>query len=356
MATIGSLHDTRNFEEYLREQNSPSALGAVELLRAAFWALVYPMPAPALMLFHQALEVACKGLLQEVHILLAADPIDYKVTKFVVRDKLSTHRLGKNLTTTFTLEDFDPQRTCTFAEAWKRVRELVPLLPEYSKAGFNGLTKLRNGITHSGAELERESEYLEAILSVCLPMIENFYDKAYDGLKIDSLLGAPRMREIRVSQAYLAEIRKYPTLPREKLLHTYRLCSLARLADLGDPGLWMRDDHGDALAGFEFDDSGVAAQRRYVAQHPETWGRILDENLSLECLICGYECPFVGVDSDPYTLNEVRAIDPCAILCPRCRLKIPREYRVLAKLHFGPITEDRIHGGKAAWTKYIEPQ
>lgn len=356
MATTDGLHDTRNFEDYLREQNSPSALGALELLRAAFWALVYPMPAPALMLFQQALEVACKGLLQEIHILLAADHIDYKVAKFVVKDKLSTHRLGKILTTTFTLEDFDLQRSCTFAEAWDRVKQLVPLLPEYSKAGLSELNKLRNGITHFGAEREREYEYLEAILSVCLPIIENFYDKAYDGLTIDSLLGLRRMKEFRVSQAYLAEIRKNPTLPRKNLLHTYRLSSLARLADLGDPGLWMRDDRGEALAGVEFDDSGVAAQRRYVAEHRETWGRVLNEDLSLECLICGYECPFVGVDGDPYILNEVRAIDPCAILCPRCRLKIPKEYRVLAKLHFGPITEDRIHGGKAAWTKYIEPQ
>ena len=108
------------------------------------------------MLFQQALEVACKGLRQEIHILLAADHIDYKVAKFVVKDKLSTHRLGKILTTTFTLEDFDLQRSCTFAEAWDRVKQLVPLLPEYSKAGLSELNKLRNGITHFGAERERD--------------------------------------------------------------------------------------------------------------------------------------------------------------------------------------------------------
>lgn len=354
MATTNTLRDPRDFEQYLREQKSPSALGAVELLRAAFWALVYPMPAPALMLFHQALEVACKGLLQEVHILLAADRVDYKVSKFVVRDKLSTHRLGKILTTTFTLEDYDLGRSCTFPEAWDRVGEMVPLLPKFREAGLERLTKLRNGITHSGAESEREHEYLDAILTLCLPAIENFYDKAYDGLTVDTVLGPNRMREIRVSQAYLAEIRKTPTLPRKELLHTYRLRSFVLLAELGDPGLFMTDDHGDALPGFEFDHSGVAAQRRYVAQHPEQWGRVLNENLLLECLICGYECPFVGVDSDPYILNGVRAIDPCAILCPRCRLKITKEYRVLAKLHFGPITEDRIDRGKAAWAEYIE--
>jgi len=50
-------------------------MGAVGLLKAAFWVLSNPMPGQALMLFQQAIETACKGFLQEIHVLLIADKI-----------------------------------------------------------------------------------------------------------------------------------------------------------------------------------------------------------------------------------------------------------------------------------------
>jgi hypothetical protein len=91
--SIIHLEETE-FHKAIRETDSPSAMGAVELLKAAFWTLSYPMPAQALMLFHQALEVACKGLLQEVHVLLAADKVEYMLSKWVVRERLAAHRFG----------------------------------------------------------------------------------------------------------------------------------------------------------------------------------------------------------------------------------------------------------------------
>jgi hypothetical protein len=42
--------DSTTFDQKLRAVNSPSAMGAVDLLKAAFWLLSYPMPAQALLL------------------------------------------------------------------------------------------------------------------------------------------------------------------------------------------------------------------------------------------------------------------------------------------------------------------
>jgi hypothetical protein len=77
--------NSTTFDQKLRAVNSPSAMGAVDLLKAAFWVLSYPMPAQALLLFQQALEVACKGLLQEIHVLLVADKLDYALSKISLK-------------------------------------------------------------------------------------------------------------------------------------------------------------------------------------------------------------------------------------------------------------------------------
>src|ERR1017187_457090 len=209
-----------SFHAAIRKTDSPSAMGAVELLRSAFWVLSYPMPAQALMLFHQALEVACKGLLQEVHVLLAADKLEYMLSKWVVKDRLAAHRLGRNIKTDFDIDAFDPSRTCTFEEAWSRVREMSTLR-SFKESGLDQLTKLRNRITHRGAEPDREFEYSQAILKIVIPALEEFYYQCYGELSLTALLGEDLMRELRVAQKYLAAIEQDVRLPTQQLLHTF---------------------------------------------------------------------------------------------------------------------------------------
>ena len=80
-------------------------------------------------------------------------------------------------------------------------------------------------------------------------------------------------------------------------------------------------------------------------------GHLLGEGL-LNCRICGEMGIIVGIeDEEEYVLDGKRAVDPCSLLCASCGLNLPREYKVLAKLHFGPITDEMV--GDEAWEKEI---
>jgi hypothetical protein len=337
------------FHEAIRKTESPSAMGAVELLKAAFWVLSYPMPAQALMLFHQALEVACKGLLQEIHVLLAADKVDYTLSKWVVRDRLAAHRLGRDVKTDFDIDTLDPSRTCTFEEAWNRVREMSSL-PSFKNAGLDQIARHRNRITHRGAELDKEFEYSRAILKIALPALEQFYSECYGGLSLTALLGRDLMQELRVAQEYAAAVEKDEMLPRGKLLHTFSRKYQEPLI-IGVANL-LFDDDGNMLD-LEWDRHEMN-RKIYcrLDRQLNDRGALLGEGLSLSCKICRNIGIIVGIDDEAeYVLDGMRAVDPCSLFCSSCGLNLPRNYKVLVKLHFGPITGEMV--GDEAWEREI---
>jgi hypothetical protein len=348
MSEIHLLSETR-FHTEIRKLNSPSAMGAVELLRSAFWVLSYPMPAQALMLFHQALEVACKGLLQEVHLLLAADKADYDLSKWAVRGRLAAHRLGRNMHVEFDIDEYDPSRTCSFDDAWKRVREMSPSLRSFKDAGLGRLTALRNQITHLGAEENREFEYSQAILKIAIPAIEEFYEKCYDGLSLTTLIGEVLLRELRVAQQYLLAIDEDESLPTGRLLETF-ICKYQEPLVFGVAHL-LFDEVGNMLD-LSWDRSEVNRKiySRLDSQYDKR-GSLLGESLFLSCKICDNAGIIVGIEDEEYTIDGRNAVDPCSLFCPSCGLNLDKSYKLLAKLHFGPITEEMI--GAEAWKNEI---
>jgi hypothetical protein len=341
--------ETTKFEEAVRKTQSPSAMGAVELLKAAFWVLSYPMPAQALMLLHQAIEVACKGLLQEIHVLLVADRLDYAFSKYVVKDSLAAHRLGRNVNAEIDIDLFDPSRTCSFEDAWKRVREMMPALSSFSEMGLDGLTKLRNAITHRGAERDKGFQYSRAILSVALPALDEFYKRAYDGIILKDLLGPDLARELDVARLYLAMIEKDNALPKNRLLHTYQ-CEYQKSLIMGS-GHLLFDERGYRLDLGDHRHEINAKLHRDLDQRPEKWGSLVGEGVLLGCKICGEVGIIVGIDSEIYLIDGKEAIDPCSLYCPSCGLNLPKSYSVLVKLHYGPLTAESI--GPQAWKSEI---
>lgn len=347
MSTIHSA--PTKFEEAVRKTESMSAMGAVELLKAAFWVLSYPMPAQALMLFHQAIEVACKGLLQEVHVLLAAERLEYKLSKYVVKDRLAAHRLGRNVTTDFDIDNFDPAKTCSFEDAWARVREMVPALRSFTEVGLGRLTKIRNGITHRGAEQEKEFEYSQAILTVALPALDEFYKESYDGLSLEDLLGQDLLRELHVAQSYLAMIDKDDTLPKHRLLHTFA-CEYQKNLIIGAANM-LFDEEGVRI---DLSDYRYNVNTKLYTELDRRWedrGSLVGEGLSLFCKICGEIGIIVGIQDEPYVIDGKKAVDPCSLFCSSCGLNLPKAYSALAKLHYGPITEEAV--GAEVWKREI---
>ena len=348
MSFIHLLNDT-GFHQAIRKEKSPSAMGAVELLRAAFWVLSYPMPAQALMLFHQALEVACKRVLQEVHVLLAADKVEYKLSKWAVRDRLAAHRLGRKINSDFDIDDYDPSRTCTFEDAWSRVREMVSL-KSYKDIGLDKLTKLRNQITHRGAEEDRRFEYSQAILDIALPAIEQFYYECYERLNLSALLGEDLVQELRVAREYLAAVEQDERLPKEVLLHTFR-CKYQQPMVIGVAHL-LYDENGN-MRDLGWDRQAVEDRiySKLDSQLGER-GSLLGKSFSLVCKICDEPGIIVGIAGNgEYELEGKRAVDPCSLFCPSCGFDLPKSCSVLAKLHFGPITDEMI--GEEAWRNEV---
>jgi hypothetical protein len=65
----------------IQSQNTPTALSALDALDAAFLLLSFGRLAQAVFLFHHSAELAMKGLLESVHIVLTADRPDYELLK-----------------------------------------------------------------------------------------------------------------------------------------------------------------------------------------------------------------------------------------------------------------------------------
>jgi hypothetical protein len=251
--------------------------------------------------------------------------------------------------TVFDIDAFDPARTCTFEEAWSRVREMSSLR-SFKDAGLDQITKLRNRITHRGAESDKEFEYSQAILKIALPALEQFYNECYRGLNLTALLGEDLMRELRVAQEYLAAVEQDENLPKRRLLHTFT-CKYQESLVIGVAHL-LFDDHGNMLdLGWDRHEANRKIYSTLDRQLNER-GSLLGEGLYLSCKICGNIGIIVGIDDEEeYVLTGKRAVDPCSLFCPSCGLNLPRDYKVLAKLHFGPITDEMI--GDEAWRKEI---
>ena len=91
---------------------SPGASSAVSSINSALWLLAVGEIAQALFLFHNTIEIALKGLLEEVHVLLTLDRLDYDLAKGIVLERLQKHRLGSNVSKYTDPETYSPKNIC----------------------------------------------------------------------------------------------------------------------------------------------------------------------------------------------------------------------------------------------------
>jgi hypothetical protein len=222
-------------------------------------------------------------------------------------------------------------------------------LRSFGEASLHKLAALRNEIVHRGGGSNRDFEYSEAILTIALPALEEFYAKAYSGLLMQDLTGPELMREIRVAQDYVKNIRQDQSLPTALLLHTFK-CQYQQPLIVG-AGHLLYDANGERLEigwkRFETNDDYYSQLQR---QHT-TRGELVGRRLNLFCKICNEIGMVVGIEDECYFLDGQKAVDPCSLFCPSCGLDLPSSYRVLAKLHYGPLTEAKI--GPEQWEQGI---
>ena len=158
------------------------------------------------------------------------------------------------------------------------------------------------------------------------------------------------MRELRVAQQYLAAIEQDEDLPKERLLHTFT-CKYQESRVVGLAHLLFDDDGNPLDLGWDRHKVNTRIYSKLDSE-PNERGGLLGEGLNLTCKICGNIGIVVGIDSgSEYQIESKRAVNPCSLFCPSCGLNLPRSNKILAKLHFGPITDEMT--GDEVWRKEI---
>ncbi len=111
--------------EKLRELNSRLLLSGLDFIDASLWLIAGDRLPQALVMLHNAIEVALKGELERIHKILIANSkelSDFRALKSLLRDAFMKHPSGSGVE----IPEFDIEKTIYFEEAFDRVAELYP--------------------------------------------------------------------------------------------------------------------------------------------------------------------------------------------------------------------------------------
>lgn len=330
-----------DFIASIKSVGAPSALSALDSLDAAMWLLSLGKLSQSLFLLCQAIEVGLKAVLEEIDPLLTQDQIEWALAKTLVRDKIERHRLGRAITKYVDDGAYDPRRTCGLLEAHSRVSEMIELSP--GKKRIEDLNKLRNQIAHHGGKSEQRPDYLDAVLNVAVPFLDHFYEKGY-GLALADFLYQDVRRELEIARTYLNQAKKGAGGDVAWALVTFS-AALHHAVVLG-VGAQLFDHEGWAI---DVGDKWFeVVEGHFRAAENKGWD-VIGRGAFMRCVICGEEC-VVGIgDRQPNAAVEVYEAE--ALDCPSCGLFIDPSHSELARIHYGPITEERV--GPQAWQREI---
>src|SRR5262245_38676204 len=172
----------------IQAQNAPTALSALDALDAAFLLFSFGSLAQAVFLFHHSIELAMKGLLEGVHIILTADRPDYELLKWIAREQIEKHPLARTIQFSSDPSGYDPKKTCNFEEALNRVGEMLRL-PKETRAALIDFNVLRNKIVHFGDKNISYIECIKGVLNQAWPFLVRLYQQSY-GIDISMIFGA----------------------------------------------------------------------------------------------------------------------------------------------------------------------
>jgi len=342
-------HETPNYgkkEEFLAAivaTRSPSAQSALQALDATLWVLAGGMVSQALFLVHHAVEIALKGLLEEISVLLTLDRLDYDLAKGLARQRVSAHRLGHAITRFADPDQYDPDRTCGLMDAFSRVKEMIPF--GTTRGAVESLNKLRNEVVHHGGVPKDNFAYLDAILNVALPLLGELYSRGYN-LHLRDWILAPLARELEVARQYVGLAKVNQALPRTMILHTFQRRYFAdAVVGVGNLLFTASGEQRDV-------DEWMEDVNRAARTQAESKGwDIIGETADTDCIICGATRCIVAITPPPRLESGREVYDPIALHCPACDLLLEPTHRELARLHYGPISEDRL--GPEAWAKEV---
>jgi hypothetical protein len=102
----------------IKRRNVHTALSALDALDAAFELFASARVTQAVFLFHHSIELAMKGLLEEIHPILTAARPDYEALKWIAREQIEKHRLAPAIRVSDDLGYYDPKRPVPSTKLW----------------------------------------------------------------------------------------------------------------------------------------------------------------------------------------------------------------------------------------------
>lgn len=330
----------------VQELNSRLLLSGVDFIDASLWLIAGNRLPQALVMLHNAIEVALKGELERIHKILITNTkelSDFRVLKSLLRDAFMKHPSGSGVE----IPEFDIEKTIYFEEAFDRMAELYPGLSDTwrkqlisSKGGKkdkDSLHSLRNDIVHYGGDPDSVGRYLEAIVDTAFPFLEEFFRLASENkVSLAYLIKEWIYREVKVARLVLRDLRNEKAPPKPYAIKTLQHHMLWTHAAWPSP----LDDQDTITT------SGETDWEMYLERRKKKLFKTWDEGLTVEisCPVCDSETgdgSFVQAQVllEDTPLDENRLVAE-GFKCFVCGLYISPEERFLARHFVGQLPED----------------
>jgi hypothetical protein len=330
----------------LQELNSRLLLSSVDFIEASLWLIAGNRLPQALVMLHNAIEVALKGELERIHKILIANTkelSDFRALKSLLRDAFMNHPSGSGVE----IPEFDIEKTIYFEEAFDRVAELYPGLSERwrqqlisakGRRNKESLHSLRNDIVHYGGDKDSTGRYAEAIITIGFPFCEEFLRLvSRNEVCLANLVKEWVYREVEVARLVFHDLRNANAPPYPygiKILQHHMMWTHA-----GWPS--PRDDLDTVTL-----DGSKTEWEEYVERQKRELFSTWDEGRTVEisCPVCDSDTGD-GSNVMAQVLLENAPLDknrlvPEGFNCFVCGLLISPEERFLAQHFVGQIPED----------------
>jgi hypothetical protein len=329
----------------LQELNSRLLLSSIDFIDASLWLLAGNRLPQALVMLHNAIEVALKGELERIHKILIANTkelSDFRALKSLLRDAFMKHPSGSGVE----IPEFDIEKTIYFEEAFDRVAELYPglserwrqqLISSKGKKNKHSLHSLRNDIVHYGGDPDSMGRYTEAIVDIAFPFIEEFLKLASeDKVSLAHLVKEWIYREVEVARLVLRDLRNEKTPP-----HPYAIRTLQHHMLWTHAGWPSPLDDQDTVTW-----SGETEWEKYLERQKRELFKTWDEDFTVEidCPVCDSQ-PSDGSFAKAQVLLERSPVNENRLVaegfnCFVCGLLILPEERFLARHFVGELPEE----------------
>ncbi len=296
----------------------------LDSIDAALWLIAGHEYPQALSLLHNSVELALKAELAKIHPLLIADinssrRLNYEDFKPFLKDEFSKHPQGSRLN----IKDFDLDKTISFTDALSRIKEIYPELFKQWDDKLKELQKYRNQIIHYGANAADLDQYVYVISSIAFPFLDEFLIASHQG-SLHKLLGSEIYREMLVARRIADRLHSEMLPPQTYVLRTVILKTLWTYSYFPEP----KGEEGHQTMFEKNYLLGEQAEKTIV----RAWAD--DYFVKIICRICNGVWTFVKVQ--PVKEPEL-GLEPLALYCPICGLKITEEDKYLALYHVGEI-------------------